>query len=685
MVNIEELLLYTSELSLLYVEDEPTIQERNYEIFSDFFQKVDLASNGKEGYARYEQYYDEVKQFYDIVITDIQMPTMDGIAMSQLILKRHSHQILIALSAHQDAHYLFELINLGITYFLPKPATTEALYEILFKTSKIVYDRKAADAYAQKLILMNRTLENNVIELEHAINKAEEAAKFKDRFFANMSHEIRTPMNAILGFSHILLASPLQQKEREQVIKIENAAKTLLQIINNILDFSKIEAGKLSLESTKFTLESVIHYVSTIIDIKATHKHISTLYNIDKTIPQYLIGDPTRLGQILLNLMDNAVKFTHEGNVVLHVKLLEKKHHRCTLTFDVIDHGIGIDEAKKETLFESFVQADSSTTREYGGSGLGLSITKYLVELMDGSISIRSNATQGSTFSVRIPFEYLCHETSSHKHTEETQIITGVSLPHSTVLLVEDNEINRDVVMGLLEDSGATIVDARNGLEALEIIDSRRIDLILMDINLPIMDGFEVTRQIRQMGNNVPIIGLSANAHLKDINRALRVGMNSYIQKPIDIQKLYTTLVDSIEGATLRYTSHQDDRFQCVTTHPLYTVSGFDVADALERMEYNVTLYDRVVHGFFTLYHDAIEKLHNHLTDENYDAAYRLCHDIQGSSGNIGATELYRIAQELQKHIELHEQYEALQCINDFSQAFSKLADVVLAQQDTKK
>ncbi len=676
MVNIEELLLYTSELTLLYVEDDPTIQERNCEIFSDFFHQVDLANNGKEGYARYERYYERTHTFYDLVITDIQMPTMDGIAMSQLIQKRHTHQMLIALSAHQDAHYLFELINMGITYFLPKPASTEALYDILFKTSKIVYDRKAAEAYSEKLILLNRKLEDNVIELENAIKKAEEAAEFKDRFFANMSHEIRTPMNAILGLSHILLTSPLKEKERENVVKIENAANVLLQIINNILDFSKIEAGKLSLESTEFSLGSVISYIATIVDIKAADKNINIVYNVDRQIPQRLIGDPTRLGQILLNLVDNAVKFTHEGSVILHVNQLEKEADRCVLKFDIVDHGIGIEEDKLETLFDSFVQADSSTTREYGGSGLGLSITKYLVEMMGGTISIQSHKTEGSTFSVVIPLAYV-QNASSHCPTSDASDISGVILKNKTLLLVEDNEVNRHVILGLLEHSEARILVATDGATALEYAETEKIDLILMDINIPVMDGYEVTRQIRDNLNTVPIIGLSANTMRKDIAKALNAGMNAYLQKPMDIQRFYRLLAEYIEESLLRYKHENTEHLDLILAHPFNTISGLDVADALERMEYNVALYERVVHSFFKIFSNAAEELRHHIIHEKYDDAYRLCHDIQGSSGNIGAKELYVMATEMETMIEQHQRDAALQQVACFSQTFLALEHLV--------
>ena len=316
MIDIEQLLQYTSKLSLLYVEDDETIRGRNREVFIDFFHEVDLAKDGKEGIMKYLQYYHNTKKYYDIIITDIQMPKMNGITMSKLIREKYSDQMIIVLSAHKDTEYLFELINMGITYFLPKPTSIKTLYEMLFKTSKIVHDKNISHEYSKKLKTLNLELKRKVIEANLAKQQAQEATKFKDRFLANMSHEIRTPMNAIIGMSHILLQSPLQEKQKNNILKIENSANMLLQIINDILDFSKIEAGKLELEPIEFDINSVMEHLNTIINVKVMHKNINVSYNIDKNVSQYFIGDPIRLGQILLNLVDNAVKFTDQWKIM---------------------------------------------------------------------------------------------------------------------------------------------------------------------------------------------------------------------------------------------------------------------------------------------------------------------------------------------------------------------------------
>jgi signal transduction histidine kinase len=678
VINVQELLTYTSDLTLLYVEDDDSIRDLNHDIFIEFFQSVTIAKDGQEGLMKYLQYLNDNGNAFDIVITDIRMPKMSGISMSRLIKEKFSDQVIIALSAHQDAHYLFELINMGISYFLPKPVATQNLYEMLYKTSQIVYNRNAADMYAKKLSAVNEELESKVIELKHAIQKAKEATEFKDRFLANMSHEIRTPMNAIIGLSHILLHSPLQSEQEENVKKIESSSKMLLQIINDILDFSKIEAGKLELESIEFDLNSIIDHLSSIINITALSKNIELIYNINDNVPQFFLGDPTRLGQILLNLMANAVKFTHDGKVILNINALHSNSDMTTLKFDVIDEGVGIEEEKLETLFHSFIQADNSTTREYGGSGLGLSIVKQLVSIMNGTIEVTSTKNKGSMFSITLSLPTVASLTQQSKsHT----IITNIILTHKTILLVDDNEINRHVIINFLQNSGARVLIGLNGLEALEIIKNEdNIDLILMDINMPLMDGYEATQQIRNQLDltSVPIIGLSANAMKKDIDKALSMGMDGYITKPINVQQFYTTLVKHIKGAVLSY--KENDICEDVILHkqhPFSTIIGFDVDDALERMEGNTKLYEKVVSGFFNMFKESAQDIKTALQQENYEKAYKLNHNIKGSSGNISAISLYNISKELEDAIGNKDKETALNLLEHFSQEFSRLSNTV--------
>jgi signal transduction histidine kinase/HPt (histidine-containing phosphotransfer) domain-containing protein len=678
VINVQELLTYTSDLTLLYVEDDDSIRDLNHDIFIEFFQSVTIAKDGQEGLMKYLQYLNDNGNAFDIVITDIRMPKMSGISMSRLIKEKFSDQVIIALSAHQDAHYLFELINMGISYFLPKPVSTQSLYEMLFKTSQVVYNRNVAQTYTKELNRVNEQLESKVVELKDALQKVKEVTEFKDRFLANMSHEIRTPMNAIIGLSHILLHSSLQPEQEENVKKIESSSKMLLQIINDILDFSKIEAGKLELENIEFDLNSVISHLSSIINITALSKNIELAYNINDDVPQFFIGDPTRLGQILLNLMTNAVKFTHNGRVTLNITLLNRHLDSSTLKFEVIDEGIGIDEDKLETLFDSFIQEDNSTTRKYGGSGLGLSIVKQLVSIMNGTIEVSSKKNSGSTFCVTLTLPTLASLT---KELKVHNTITNIILTHKTILLVEDNEINRHVIINFLQNSGCRVLIAMNGVEAIEIVkNEEHIDLILMDINMPVMDGYEATHHIREIlgFTSIPIIGLSANAMQKDIDKALSIGMNDYISKPINIDEFYTTLVTYIDNAVLNY-KECDENIECQNSppHPFSSVSGLNFEDAMERMEGNSLLYEKVLFGFFTMFKDSTQAIKEALNDEDYDTAYKLNHNIKGSSGNISAVSLYEISVAIEDAITAHDKATALVHLNHFDQEFTQLLDTI--------
>ncbi|MEA2112243.1 MAG: response regulator [Campylobacterota bacterium] len=675
MVDLQELLKYTSSLKLLYVEDDEMIRERNTEIFLDFFSDITVANNGEEGLEKYLKHKSLHGTYINIVITDIRMPKMNGITMSQLIKEVHPQQVIIVLSAHRDSEYLFELINMGVSYFLPKPTSIETLYEMLFTTSKIIHDTKAADDHSRQLSALNSDLESKITELKTAIQKAEEATEFKNRFLANMSHEIRTPMNAIIGLSHILLRSVLQESQHDNVKKIENSANILLQIINNILDYSKIEAGKLELECIEFDLNSVMAHLASTIDITAASKDLEVIYSINGNVSPFFMGDPVRLGQILLNLMTNAVKFTNHGKIELHVNRVNLKDNISTLEFQVIDEGIGIAKEKLNVLFHSFVQADNSVTRKYGGSGLGLAIVKRLVKKMDGTINVYSREGEGTTFTLRIPL-HTVNTLSNSK--EQAHTISSILLHNKTILLVEDNEINRHVVINFLDNSGATVLIANDGKAALNTLKERDdVDLILMDINMPVMDGFEATKKIREELNltSIPILGISANAMQKDINKALGIGMNDYISKPINIQKFYTVLAQYIDDAQLLYDKENETNIH--VNHPLRTIKGFNIDDGLERMEGNMELYEKVIHGFFEMFKNSSQQLQELIQNREYDSAFKLCHDIKGSSGNISATTLYTITKELEKAISSHQYETALTHLKEYTKEFLRLSTTV--------
>ncbi|MFM7079661.1 MAG: ATP-binding protein, partial [Bacteroidota bacterium] len=359
-----------------------------------------------------------------------------------------------------------------------------------------------------------------------------EKSKAKDVFLANMSHEIRTPLNAIIGFNDLLCKTHLDREQQGHVEIIGNALKNLNVIINDILDLSKLESGKLELEMRPFSIESLVKQVVQMHLARAKAKNLKLMLSFDSEIPEYVIGDETRLSQILINLVSNAVKFTSQGNIEIKATEVSRQNGGVSVRFSVRDSGIGIDPAKLSMIFERFTQAEDYTTRMYGGTGLGLTIVKSLVDLHRGELYVDSIPGKGSEFAIELSYPISTESPAESDSTAQLKSNT-VSLKGIRVLLVEDNEHNQILAKTYLERNGATVEIAGNGLIGIQALSKNTFDVILMDIQMPVMDGLQTTERIRnELLLEIPIIGCSAHALESEKTLCMEAGMNDYITKP---------------------------------------------------------------------------------------------------------------------------------------------------------
>ncbi|OQP50324.1 hypothetical protein A4H97_00305 [Niastella yeongjuensis] len=475
-------------------------------------------------------------------------------------------------------------------------------------------------------------------QLEEAKQIAEKSVHAKDLFLANMSHEIRTPMNAILGMSKQLQKTTLNQQQQSFLEIIGTAAENLLVIINDILDFSKLEAGKVTLEEIGFNMHDLATNTSRVLKLKAEEKGLIFEVSVEAGVANVLKGDPYRINQVLMNLLSNSIKFTKRGRVVLNCLLNNDQPQSQELQIVISDTGKGMDEAYLKNLFNKFSQEDESIARSYGGTGLGMSIVKQLVELMNGTIEVQSKKGEGTIVTIQLSFS---KGTENDLPKKDNSHVEAHILADKKILLVEDNEMNRVVAETILNQYGATISEAVNGLEALEILRQHPFDIVLMDIQMPVMDGLEATQHIRrELTSNIPIIALTANAVKGEMEKCIQAGMNDYLSKPFEEEDLIRLIAKWLG----RETHFGPVKATSIDDTPLY-----DLCKLKQITRDDEKFIIKMLQVFISETTNSLNNLEQAFEQKDIRQVKFLAHRMKSSLNNLSVAEAANIAEKIEK------------------------------------
>jgi PAS domain S-box-containing protein len=511
--------------------------------------------------------------------------------------------------------------------------------------------KEAAEAANRELIAVNRNLEETGRLAREMADRAEALSAAKSEFLANMTHEVRTPLNGILGMTGLALETPLQQDQREYLELVKSSAEALLSLVNDVLDFSKYEVGKLGLDRAEFSLRALVRDILRPLALRASMSGLVFESVVEEGVPDQLIGDPLRIGQVLRNLAGNAVKFTTEGKVMVRVRAESVEGGKVTLRFSVSDTGIGIPAEKHRLIFEPFTQADGSTTRKYGGTGLGLSISSGLVELMDGRIWVESELGAGSIFQFTLTLQIATPADGNEPAAPSGA--RGDHKPRLRILVAEDNSVNQRLAARLLEREGHSVTIANSGQEALDLFESslmerHEYDLILMDVQMPGLDGLQATKLIREMElgsrRRIPIVAMTAQATESDRLRCLESGMDAYVTKPVHVPELMKMIESVVPGGNSMNANLTSEGSSVEAQ-----LQQLDESLALSRVGGDVDLLKEVVELFLDDYPSTFEKIRAAVASRNATALEHAAHSLKGSVSTFGASRAFEAAFTLEK------------------------------------